>query len=437
MSQPGSASKGRHRPGSPEAARWKNAFDRHLAPTSPQPIGIVVDRAEGPWVFAADGRRYIDLLAGIGVANVGHTHPEVVRAVERQNRRHHHVMVYGEYVQEEQALYAEALAGAAPGDLDTVYFVNSGAEAVEGALKLARKATGRSEFVAFGGAYHGDTLGALSVAGNSVYKDPFEPLLGPVTILPFGDGDSLDAVDGSVAAVIVEPVQGEGGVRVPPADFLPALSARCRETGALLVLDEVMTGFGRTGRLFACEHWDVVPDVLVLAKALGGGYPLGAFVASRSLLSVLADDPPLSHVTTFGGHPVSCAAGRAALDVIRYQGLCDRAARVGDGFRRRLKESLPMAAPPTPGQGRTSGSESAMAGTLRDIRGLGLFIGIEFDTPQHTRAFVDGCRDRGVLLGWTLHHDTVVRLCPPLTIPEEVLEEAAGIMAEAASSLAG
>jgi acetylornithine/succinyldiaminopimelate/putrescine aminotransferase len=306
-----------------------------------------------------------------------------------------------------------------------VYFVNSGAEAVEGALKLARKATGRPGFVAFGGAYHGDTLGALSVAGNERYQDPFKPLLGPVTVLPFGAADALEAVDASVAAAIVEPVQGEGGVRVPPPGFLPALSARCRETGALLVLDEVMTGFGRTGRMFACEHWDVVPDILVLAKALGGGYPLGAFAATRALLSVLAADPPLSHVTTFGGHPVSCAAGRAALGVIRSQDLSRRAARAGEAFRRRLHGTLIPDAP-APG---------APAGSLRDIRGLGMFIGLEFDTAARTRRFVEGCRDRGVLLGWTLHHDTIVRLAPPLTIPEEVLEEAAVTMGEVLTTL--
>jgi acetylornithine/succinyldiaminopimelate/putrescine aminotransferase len=203
---------------------------------------------------------------------------------------------------------------------------------------------------------------------------------------------------------------------VPPPDFLPALSARCRETGALLILDEVMTGFGRTGRLFACERWNVAPDVLVLAKALGGGYPLGAFAASRRLLSVLADDPPLSHVTTFGGHPVSCAAGRAALRVLQSENLCDRSDRAGDRFRERLREVLPP-------------------GPVRDIRGLGLFIGIELDAAARTRAFVEGCRDRGVLLGWTLHHDHIVRLCPPLNVPEDVLEEAAAIMAEVLTGL--
>jgi len=390
---------------------WRAAFARHLAPTSPEPIGLVVDRAEGPWIVGAGGRRYLDLLSGIGVANVGHTHPRVVAAVEAQNRRHHHVMVYGEYVQEEQARFAEELCAVTPPGLDAVYFVNSGAEAVEGALKLARKATGRLRYVTFAGAYHGDTFGALSVGGNRLYQLPFGTLVGPVQVLPFGDAGALETIDDTVAGVIVEPVQGEGGVRVPPDGFLSALAARCRAVGALLILDEVMTGFGRTGRLFACERWGVVPDVLVLAKALGGGYPLGGFVASRELLAVLAQDPPLSHVTTFGGHPVSCAAGRAALQVMLEEKLPERAERVGEAWRAQLRDRLePLGA--------------------RDVRGLGLFVGFDLLDAAVTSRFVTACLERGLLLGWTLHHDNVIRLCPPLVTPEDVLAGAAKTMAE-------
>jgi acetylornithine/N-succinyldiaminopimelate aminotransferase len=389
---------------------WKAAFLRHLAPTSSEPIGLIVDRAQGPFVFGADGSRYLDLISGIGVAHLGHTHPEVVEAVSRQNARHHHVMVYGEYVQEEQALYAAELASVMPSGIDTVFFVSSGAEAVESALKLARKATGRSTFVAFDGGYHGDTLGALSVGGIEKYRVPFEPLLGPIRRLPFGSTSDLDAIDGSVAAVVVEPVQGEAGVRVPPAEFLPALERRCREAGALLVADEVMTGFGRTGRLFAVERWGVRPDLLVLAKALGGGYPLGALAGSRGLLEVFANDPPLSHVTTFGGHPVSCAAGRAALRVLLRERLTERADRVGAQFREQLGEAFRGAA------------------AVREIRGLGLLIGIELEDAGVTRRFVDGSREHGLLLGWTLAHDHIVRLCPPLNTPAELLEEAARTM---------
>jgi acetylornithine/succinyldiaminopimelate/putrescine aminotransferase len=388
---------------------WQAAFDRHLAHTSSEPIGLVVDRASGPWIFATDGTRYLDLISGIGVASIGHTHPEVVEAVAKQNARHHHVMVYGEYVQEEQALYASELAAVLPKGLDSVFFVNSGTEAIEGALKLARKTTGRSGFVAFEGGYHGDTMGALSVGGIEKYRAPFEPLLQPVTLLPFGDAIALDAIDDTVAAVIVEPVQGEAGVRVPPSNFLPALEKRCRQVGALLIADEVMTGLGRTGRLFAVERWHVTPDILVMAKALGGGFPLGAFAASKNLLRAFTENPPLSHITTFGGHPVSCAAGRAALRVIRREQLAERADQVGLRFRERLLD--------------------AFRGTsVREVRGLGLLIGIEFENAVSTRNFVEQCRERGLLLGWTLAQDHIVRLCPPLNIPEDLLNEAAKIM---------
>jgi acetylornithine/succinyldiaminopimelate/putrescine aminotransferase len=391
----------------------RTAFLTHLAPTSPEPIGIEVDRAEGWYLHATDGRRYLDLLSGIGVANIGHTHPEVVAAVAEQNRRHHHVMVYGEYVQEAPARYAEELAAVLPRSLNSVYFVNSGAEAVEGALKLARRATGRAKFVAFEGAYHGDTLGALSVAGNPLCQDPFRPLVGPVEVLPFGDGDALSAIDTATAAVIVEPIQGEGGVRIPPDGFLAAVRARCDAAGALLLFDEVLTGFGRTGALYAFEHWDTVPDVLIHAKALGGGFPLGAFIADRRLMEVFTHDPPLGHVTTFGGHPVSCAAGRAALSVLLRDGLSARAARVGDRFTRALRERL-------------GGHPS-----IREVRGMGLLLGLELAGAPVTTRFVERCRDRGVLVGWTLHHDHIVRLAPPLTVAEDVLDEAVEILADA------
>ncbi len=392
---------------------WQDAFARHLAGTSSGPIGLVVDHASGPWLFDPDGKRYLDLIAGIGVANIGHTHPEVVEAVARQNARHHHVMVYGEYVQEEQALYASELGAVLPDGLDSVFFVNSGTEAVEGALKLARKATGRSKFIAFEGGYHGDTMGALSVGGIEKYRAPFEPLLQPVTLLPFGNTTALETIDDSVAAVIVEPVQGEAGVRVPTPDFLPALQKRCRQTGTLLIADEVMTGFGRTGRMFAVEHWNVTPDIIVLAKALGGGYPLGASAPSQTLLKVLTENPPLSHVTTFGGHPVSCAAGRAALKVLIRDRLPERADHVGARFREQLLDAFR----------KTS--------AVRDVRGLGLLIGIEFENAETTRRFVETCRDRGLLLGWTLAQDHIVRLCPPLNTPEDALEQAAAAMGQA------
>ena len=374
-------------------------FQRYVAQTSAAPLGIVVERARGVSIWDVDGREYLDLLAGMGVANVGHAHPAVLEAIAEQASRHLHVMVYGEAVQRPQVGLARALAALTPGDLSTTYFTNSGAEAVEGALKLARKYTRRRRFIAFAGGYHGDTLGALSLCDNTVYRDPFAPLLADVEILPFADVAALERIDGSVAAAVVEPIQGEGGVRVPPDAFLPALRARCDAVGALLVCDEVMTGLGRTGEWFACQHWGVSPDILVLAKALGGGLPLGAFISRPEIMETLSHDPPLSHVTTFGGHPLSCAAGLAALDVAIRDRLPARAAAVGDAWRARLRTMIGPA--------------------LRDVRGRGLLIGLEFVDPDATQRFCRAAFARRLILNWTLHRDTVVRLAPPLIIDED------------------
>jgi acetylornithine/N-succinyldiaminopimelate aminotransferase len=379
-------------------------FRRHLCQTSAAPLGLRVARAAGATVWDADGRPYLDLLAGMGVANVGHTHPEVVAAVRAQLERHLHVMVYGEFVQEPQVRLAARLAELlAP--LDVVYFTSSGAEAIEGALKTARKHTGRTGVIAFEGGFHGDTLGALSIGGNAVYRRPFEPLLPGVTLLPFDDVARLDALDASIAAVVVEPVQAEGGVRIPGPEFLPALRRRCDAVGALLVLDEVVTGFGRTGRLFAQEHWGVVPDIVVLAKALGGGLPLGAFVGSAAVMGTLAHDPPLAHVTTFGGHPLSCAAGLAALEVVVREDLPHRAAILGTDLLAQL---------------------AALVGRfgLSAVYGLGLLLGLEFETPQACAAFAHRAFSRGLILNWTLHRDTVVRLAPPLVLSDSEAERA-------------
>ncbi|MEA2624076.1 MAG: acetylornithine/N-succinyldiaminopimelate aminotransferase [Candidatus Binatota bacterium] len=387
-------------------------FRRHVAQTSPAPLGIEIVRARGARIWDRDGREYLDLLAGMGVANVGHSHPEVVAAVRDQAERYLHAMVYGEYVEEPQVRLAARLASVLPPSLSAVYFTNSGTEAIEGALKTARKHTGRKAVVAFEGSFHGDTMGALSLGGNALYRAPFEPLLPGVRLLPFGDDSALSAIDEATAAVFVEPIQAEGGVRLPPHGFLERLRRRTRDVGALLVYDEVVTGFGRTGRLFAFEHDGVVPDVLVLAKALGGGMPLGAFVSSAEILSTLASDPPLAHVTTFGGHPVCCAAGLAALEVLLRERLWERAERVGRAMRDRLA-SLPW------------------KGRLRDVRGGGLLVGIELGDAEAVRSFTARAFERGLVLNWTLHRDRVIRLAPPLTISEEEIERSLAAMSDA------
>ncbi len=387
-------------------------FRRHVAQTSTSPLGLEIASAAGATVTDRSGRVYLDFLAGMGVANVGHAHPEVVAAVRAQAGSYLHAMVYGEYVQAPQVRLAARLASLLPGTLSTAYFTSSGTEAIEGALKTARKHTRRKRFVAFEGSFHGDTLGALSLGGNALYRDPFEPLLMEVVRLPFGDTAALGAIDGEVAAVFVEPIQAEGGVRLPPEGFLEALRERTRSVGALLVLDEVVTGFGRTGRLFGFEHSGVTPDVLVLAKALGGGLPLGAFVSSPEILATLAVDPPLAHVTTFGGHPVSCAAGLAALEVLVRDRLWERAEELGERLRRSL-------------------AALRWRDHLVEARGVGLLVGLELDSADFTRRLAAECFARGLVLGWTLHRDRVIRLAPPLVITEDEVERGLDILSEA------
>jgi acetylornithine/N-succinyldiaminopimelate aminotransferase len=380
-----------------------DSFKRHVCQTSGSPLGLVVEAASGATIYTQDGRSYIDFLAGIGVNNVGHAHPAVVQAVQDQAGKYLHAMVYGEYVLEPQVRLAELLARVAPDPLSVVYFTNSGTEANEGALKTAKKFTGRPKLIAFHNSYHGDTHGSLSVTGRNVYREPFLPLLPQVEFLPFGETEALARIDERVAGVITEPIQSEGGVRVPPEEWLPALRQRCSEVGALLILDEVQTGLGRTGRILACGHWGVVPDILVLAKALGGGMPLGAFVGAPDVMGCLSHDPPLAHVTTFGGHPVCCAAGLASLRVILEDDLPGRAERLG----RQIREEL-----------RAMGERY---GGIRDVRGKGMLIGVEFETAERTQAFAARAFAEGVIVGWTLHSNTVIRLAPPLNISEAEL----------------
>lgn len=382
-------------------------FFKFLCQTSPEPLGLEIERAEGIYLLTRGGKRYVDFISGIGVANIGHQHPAVLTAIRQQLDRHLHVMVYGEYVQEAQVEYASRLAELSPVADGVVFFSNSGTEAIEGALKTARKFTTRKKYIAFTGGYHGDSYGALSAMSSELYRAPFLPLLTEFEFLPFDDLFALSSIDESVAAVLVEPVQGEGGVRIPGPEFLPALRRRCDEVGALLIYDEVMTGFGRTGKLFASSHWpSVKPDMICLAKALGGGLPLGAFIGRRDIMKTLSENPPLAHVTTFGGHPLSCAAGMAALKVLLNEHLVERSASLGKFFLAEL-EALAR---------KTS--------SICAVRGLGCFIAIEFQTPEATQRFVQGCRAHGLIIGWTLHHNTIVRAAPPLCMTDGQAREA-------------
>ena len=371
-------------------------FLQHIAQTSDAPLGLEISHAEGSWLYCADRRRYLDFIAGIGVSALGHCHPATMRAIAEQARRHLHVMVYGEYVIESQVKLAARLSELLPRDLSRVYFTNSGAEAIEAALKLARKHTRRAGFVAFDGAYHGDTMAALALMGNPAFRGPFEPLPGPVRHLPYDDVAALGAIDSSIAAVVIEPVQAEGGVRIPTAQFMKALRERCARTGALLIFDEVLTGFARTGKIFALEHFGVTPDLIVLAKALGGGLPLGALCGPDDLIAEFSHDPPLGHITTFGGHPLSCAAGLASLEVIVREDLAARALKLGNEIVARL--------------------QALDAPEIAAVRGLGLLIGIEFHDAAIARQFVAATIANGVIINWTLNAEKVVRLAPPLNI---------------------
>ncbi len=383
-------------------------FRRYLCPTSAEPLGLVIERAEGCFLYTPDGRRILDFVSGIAVSNVGHGCREVVRAITAQVQQHLHVMVYGEVVQEAQVALAKRLAEIAPGDLSMTFFGNSGAEAIEGALKLCRRATGRARIIAFEGAYHGDTLGALSIMGEPRYQKPFAPLLPEVDLLPFDRLEALHAVDERVAGVVVEPIQGEAGIRVPGPDFLSMLSARCREVGALFVLDEVQTGIGRSGRWFACEHWGVIPDCLVVAKAVGGGMPLGAFIARSELMRTLCADPPFAHVTTTGGHPVSCAAGLAALHVIEEQKLLENAENMGRYLRNAISD---------------------LAG-VKEVRGLGLLLGVVLENPSLTRTVLGLALEQDLLVGDFLNADGVIRIAPPLIVSRDLCDHAIEILAE-------
>jgi acetylornithine/succinyldiaminopimelate/putrescine aminotransferase len=387
---------------------FRDAFHRHIAQTSDAPIGLEIERAEGPFLYTTDGRRVTDFISGIAVSSLGHGNPEVVKAVQGQAAAHMHVMVYGEFIQKPQSAFAALLAAQLPESLQRIYFTNSGTEANEGALKLAKKHTGRSRMVAFRNSYHGDSHGSLSVTGRDVYRDPFLPLLPDVHFGDYNTDEALDLITPETACVILEPIQGEGGIIEARADWLRAVRNRCSEAGAILIFDEIQSGFGRTGRLFAFMEHGVVPDILTMAKSMGGGMPLGGFAASDELFTAFRDHPPLNHVTTFGGHPVSCAAAHAALTVLLRDGWMRRAPVIEAKIRQALE-----------------GHPSVV-----EIRGRGAMLGLQLRSFDETRAFVETCFEDGILLGWTLHSNTLVRLAPPLTIPDVVLDATLGVMSD-------
>jgi len=383
-------------------------FFKHLAQTSDKPLSLDIDYAEGVYLYDPSGKQYMDLISGISVSNIGHSHPSVVKALQEQAARHMHLMVYGEYIQSPQVKLAEQLCRKLPAALQNVYYVNSGAEAVEGALKLAKRYTGRSEIVSFINAYHGSTHGALSVMGNEWLKSAYRPLLPGIRFLRFGNFEDIQLISIAIACVIIEPVQGEAGVIIPPQGYLEALKERCSETKTLLIFDEIQTGFGRTGKLFAFQYTKVIPDVLLVAKAFGGGMPLGAFISSKEIMSVLSVNPPLGHITTFGGHPVSCAAGLASFNVLIEEKIVDKVAEKELLFRSELKH-----------QG------------IKEIRSKGLLIALELGDTEKVKIVINKCLEKGLITDWFLFRDTALRISPPLTISEEQIKEACRIILSA------
>lgn len=383
-------------------------FLKHVAQTSPAPLALEIVRAEGCRMWDAAGKEYLDLIAGISVCNVGHRHPRVVEAIRHQADAYLHLLVYGELVQSPQVRYAQLLTKHLPNTLDSVYFTNSGTEATEGAMKLAKRVTGRTQMVAFQNSYHGSTQGALSVMGDEYWRNAYRPLLPGIDHAVYNSMDALDLITEQTACVLAETIQAEAGVNCPDKTWLQALRRRCTETGTLLVLDEIQCGFGRNGTLWAFEQFDVVPDVLLLGKALGGGMPLGAFVASRELMWKLTENPVLGHITTFGGHPVCCAAGMAAFEVLLKDELMNQIPVKEQLFRELLQHPQ-----------------------IKSVKARGLMIAVEFDSFEFNKKVIDTCIANGVLTDWFLFASNCLRIAPPLTISEEEIKQACKVILSA------
>lgn len=375
----------------------KEIFLSHQGQTSPFPFLIEVERADGVFIYDKQGKKYTDLIAGVAVNNIGHCHPKVIEAIKNQVDKHLHVMVYGEFVQDAQVNFAQKLTAVLPESLNSVYAVNSGTEANEAAIKLAKRVTGRMEIVSFRGSYHGSTNGSLSISGNEIKKKPFRPLLPEVRFIHLNNLEELDQISEKTAGVIIETIQGDAGVRIPNAAFLQALRNRCNEVGALLIFDEIQCGMGRTGKLFAFEHFSVVPDVLTLGKALGGGMPIGALVSSQEFLNQFTSQPMLGHITTFGGHPVVCAAAAATLDVLTSEINWENVERIGKLIEEELS-SLPQ---------------------IKEVRRIGFMFAFDMESADQVAKVVEECLKKGVLTFWFLSHPYSFRLSPPLTISKD------------------
>ncbi|GAC1438054.1 MAG: aspartate aminotransferase family protein [Sediminibacterium sp.] len=378
----------------------RQLFLNHVAQTSATPIGIEMVKASGIHLWDVDGKKYVDLIAGFSVCNIGHSHPDVVKAVQEQAADYMHLIVYGEFIESPQVAYARLLTNHLPPSLNCVYFTNSGTEATEGAMKLAKRVTNRSKIIAFNKAYHGSTQGALSVMGGEYWRNAFRPLLPGIHHYDYNSQEAVDAIDPATACVILETVQAESGITTPSKEWLQALRYQCNAHGVLLVLDEIQAGFGRTGSLWAFEQFGIVPDILLLGKALGGGMPLGAFIADQKMMNSLTHDPVLGHITTFGGHPVSCAAGMAAMKVLLAGNYIDEV---------RKKEKILH--------------DYLVHPSIRSRKSSGLWMSLQFATPGLNQAIVRQCVKNGLITDWFLFAPDHLRIAPPLIISEDALKE--------------
>lgn len=389
----------------------RNIFLHNVAQTSPTPLGLEIVKAEGIHLIDFNGKRYVDLISGISVSNLGHCHPKVVAAINEQAKTYMHLMVYGEYVQHPQTQYAKLLTSLLPSSLNCIYYTNSGTEATEGALKLAKRVTGRTEIICFKNSYHGSTHGALSVMGSEEYKQSYRPLLPDVKQIEFNHFSDLQKITDKTACVIIEPIQGEAGIHKANTEFLKELRKKCDETCTLLIFDEIQSGFGRTGMLFAFENYNVTPDVLLIAKGMGGGLPIGAFVASDKLMSCLTHNPILGHITTFGGNAVCVAAAKATLEVLVEEKLYLRA----DEIEKVLLEVL-------------------VHPKIKEVRCAGALCAVEFGDTDLNMKIISACIEKGVIVDWFLHCSTAMRIAPPLIITNKELRASLEIIMEVLNS---
>lgn len=386
----------------------KNDFFQYQAQTTQFAAGFEVEKAEGNYIYGKDGRKYLDFVAGVSANTLGHSHPKIVDAIKTQAEKYLHVMVYGEYAQEMPVKLCKLLAEAVPDPLEVTYLVNSGAEAIDGSLKLAKRFTGREEIISFHNAYHGNTHGALSVAGNEYHKREFRPLLPMVNFIHFNKAEDLEKITEKTAGVILETIQGAAGFLMPEDGYLQQLKKRCEEVGALLILDEIQPGFGRTGKLFAFEHYGIVPDILVMGKGMGGGVPVGAFMSSREIMETLSHSPKLGHITTFGGNPLIAAASYATLKEVLESGLMEETERKENLFRSLLVHPK-----------------------IKNINGKGLMLAVNLGSPEYTLDVAKRCMDKGLIVFWQLYRNEYLRISPPLTLSEEEIREGCAIILEA------